>query len=280
MGAPKLLDELSKAESGQATVGARYRIKEEDGSRRVYQAEQCSCVPPPVFILGITLLEILFFVYSLSGSCDRDRNAIPIIPNRDSIVVYRSDKKRELWRFVCYVLVHEGWMHLFFNMVVQLLIGLPLEMIHGSVRVCIVYTAGVVGASLGTTIFLQNVVLIGASGGVYALLAAHVADVILNYSEMELGFLKIIAAIIIASTDTVALLWNQYFDVRRSDLKSSSFSQTYIAHLIGAVSGLTMGFIVLKNFQPSPHSKVVWWLAVVSYVSSMLFAIWWNVDLG
>lgn len=79
-----------------------------------------------------------------------------------------------------------------FNLLVQLLVGLPLEMVHGSSRIACIYFAGVLAGSLGTSIFDPEVYLVGASGGVYALLAAHLSNVMLNYSNMHYGFLRII----------------------------------------------------------------------------------------
>lgn len=74
---------------------------------------------------------------------------------------------------------------------VQLLVGLPLEMVHGSGRVALIYMAGVVAGSLGTSVFDTDVYLVGASGGVYALLAAHLANVLLNYNNMQCGILRL-----------------------------------------------------------------------------------------
>lgn len=82
-------------------------------------------------------------------------------------------------------------MHLGFNLVVQLLVGLPLEMVHGSLRIGTVYMAGVIAGSLGTSVFDTDVYLVGASGGVYALLAAHLANVLLNYNNMQCGILRL-----------------------------------------------------------------------------------------
>ena len=68
-------------------------------------------------------------------------------------------------------------------MVMQLFVGLPLELSHGSLRVGLVYFFGVVAGSLGTSAVDPNVFLAGASGGVYALIAAHLATLILNWQE-------------------------------------------------------------------------------------------------
>lgn len=74
-----------------------------------------------------------------------------------------------------------------------MLVGLPLEMVHGSTRIGCIYLAGVLAGSLGTSVFDSEVYLVGASGGVYALLAAHLANVMLNYNQMQYGILRILA---------------------------------------------------------------------------------------
>jgi hypothetical protein len=65
--------------------------------------------------------------------------------------------------------------HLVVNLLVQVLLGIPLEMVHGWWRVLLVYLAGVVAGSLGTSVSDPRVYLAGASGGVYAIIAAHLA---------------------------------------------------------------------------------------------------------
>ena len=45
--------------------------------------------------------------------------------------------------------------------------------------------SGVAAGSLATSVTDPDVYLAGASGGVYALIAAHLANVIFNWGEME-----------------------------------------------------------------------------------------------
>lgn len=49
---------------------------------------------------------------------------------------------------------------------------------------------------LGTSVFDPEVYLVGASGGVYALLAAHLANVMLNYNNMQYGIVRLAAIFI------------------------------------------------------------------------------------
>lgn len=41
----------------------------------------------------------------------------------DSPLVYRPDRRQELWRFLTYSVVHAGWLHLAFNLLVQLAVS-------------------------------------------------------------------------------------------------------------------------------------------------------------
>lgn len=89
-----------------------------------------------------------------------------------------------------------------FNALLQLMIGVPLEMVHGLLRISLLYLAGVlagkVGAgpcpwpwlaaphtsfcsagSLTVSITDMRAPVVGGSGGVYALCSAHLANVVM-----------------------------------------------------------------------------------------------------
>lgn len=54
-------------------------------------------------------------------------------------------------------------------------------------------------------------------------------------------------------------------------------SVSYVAHLTGALSGLTIGLLVLKNFEQKLHEQLLWWIALGSYLACIIFAIAFNV---
>lgn len=54
-----------------------------------------------------------------------------------------------------------------------------VQQVHQWWRVALVYLAGVIAGSMGTSIVNPGVALAGASGGVYALITAHIATVIM-----------------------------------------------------------------------------------------------------
>ena len=52
---------------------------------------------------------------------------------------------------------------------------------------------------------------------------------------------------------------------------------SYTAHLMGALAGLTIGLVVLKNFEQKLHEQYMWWIALALYVAYIVFAIFWNL---
>ncbi len=53
----------------------------------------------------------------------------------------------------------------------------------GSLRVALLYMAGVLLGALGASVSEPKKYMLGASAGVYALIAAHLATLILNWNE-------------------------------------------------------------------------------------------------
>lgn len=70
-------------------------------------------------------------------------------------------------------------MHIMMNLIIQIFLGVALELVHHWWRVALVYLAGVAAGSMGTSIVNPHIFLAGASGGVYALITAHIATIIM-----------------------------------------------------------------------------------------------------
>ena len=124
----------------------------------------------------------------------------------------------EPWRFIGYGFVHNSANHLIFNAAAQLFFGLPLELSNGSKRIAYVYLSGILLAGLGRELtggLCSDKPLAGASGkilctsfmysfhsilklpvqqrnkvtfysivgGMYALVGAHLAQLVLNWEN-------------------------------------------------------------------------------------------------
>ncbi|EDV96419.1 protein rhomboid [Drosophila grimshawi] len=226
-------------------------------------SRQTRCWPPPCFILLVSLLEIFVFLYVGSA------------PPEDSLLIYRPDRRLQLWRFVSYALLHASWLHLGFNVVTQLLYGLPLELIHGSGRTAIIYGAGVLAGSLGTSVVDSTVYLVGASGGVYALLAAQLANVLLNFGHMRQGVAQLLAVIIFVSCDLGYTLYSRQLAL--VEYPSSAISVSYIAHMTGALAGLSVGLCLLRQLDGTLRPRLLRWLALGVWAIFSGFAFAFNL---
>ena len=74
-------------------------------------------------------------------------------------------ERYQVWRYLTYMLIHSGLFHAIFNILIQLILGLPLEMVNGWWRVMLVYCSGVLAGSLWTSVLKPDKFLAGASGG-------------------------------------------------------------------------------------------------------------------
>ncbi|XP_074599780.1 rhomboid-4 [Brevipalpus obovatus] len=229
--------------------------------------EEYNCSPPPLFLLLISLIEIAIFVYyCVEMSSISATGPVPL----DSLFIYNPYKRYEAWRYFTYALIHAGFFHLFFNLIVQLMLGIPLEMVHKWWRVGLVYLGGVLMGSLGSSLSDPRSFLAGASGGVYALIAAHLANVVLNYNEMEFGIVRAIGLVCFGTLDVGVAVYSRYYG-KRGDRTS------YSAHLMGAIAGFLIGILVLRNLKVRKWEKILGWAALFVYSFLLIFCVVWNV---
>ncbi|XP_063220205.1 rhomboid-related protein 3 [Bacillus rossius redtenbacheri] len=234
-----------------------------DGSG-VYE-EQYSCYPVRLLMIIVSTLEIAAFVWDVATE-----NKINATGPAATIFMYNPYKRYEVWRYFTYMFVHVGIFHLIVNLIVQIMLGIPLEMVHGWWRVLCVYLAGVIAGSLGTSVTDPKVFLAGASGGVYGIIAAHVATIIMNWSEMQFALLQLLVFLILALVDIGTAVYNRY--VINEDKQIG-----YAAHLAGALAGLLVGICVLRNLEIKRWERQVWWASIVLFSSLMLAAVLWNI---
>ncbi|XP_050353362.1 rhomboid-related protein 2 isoform X1 [Nymphalis io] len=226
--------------------------------------EEYSCWPPAICMILISIIEIVLFCYDASqGKTDATG---PIA----QIFIYNPHKREEAWRFLTYMLVHVGVVHLLVNLLVQLFLGVPLEMVHRWWRVMLVYLAGVAAGSLATSLTDPKVYLAGASGGVYALVAAHIATIIMNWAEMEFAIIQLLVFLLLATVDIGTAVYDRYWRHLQQNIG-------YVAHLAGAIAGLLVGIGVLRNLEKRKWEKRLWWAAVVLYFSLMLIGVLANI---
>lgn len=76
----------------------------------------------------------------------------------------------------------------------------------------------------------------------------------------------------VASCDVGFAIYSRY-----ADELTSAPSVSYVAHLTGALAGLTIGLLVLKNFEQKLRDQLLWWVALGVYAACTLFAVAFNL---
>ncbi|XP_045109584.1 rhomboid-related protein 1-like isoform X2 [Portunus trituberculatus] len=224
--------------------------------------EEYSCWPPPLFMLLITLSEIItFIIYAVdmqlpttgSGPCPTY-----------SPLVFNPRRRYQAWRFLTYALIHSGWVHLVNNILVQLLLGVLLEMVH-SWRIILIYLAGVAAGALANSLYMPSYYLAGASGGVYAVEYAHLSNLILNWSSMEYPLMQLLLILVVMSADLGYAIWDTY----SSDVTATG----HMAHFGGAVAGVLVGVLVLRNLEVERWEKYCRWISLGLFGALMVCGV-------
>lgn len=228
--------------------------------------DEYSCLPPPLGLFALTVVIIILYCIDVGLGYDSNFARGPTA----LALIYDPRHREEAWRFLTYMFVHIGKFHLIVNILVQIMLGIPLEMIHGWWRVLIVYLSGVVFGSLATSLFDPCVKLAGASGGVYSLITAHIGAIIMNWKEMTFPLIQLLVFILIIGVDVGTAIYNRYTLDLRDNIG-------YTAHLAGGFAGLCMGIVVLRNLEVQRHERIIKILAAALLLIVAIVAIAWNI---
>ncbi|XP_076837876.1 rhomboid-related protein 2 isoform X2 [Brachyhypopomus gauderio] len=173
--------------------------------------ERANCCPPPIFMVLVSIGELAVFIYYAVWKPQKQWVTLDQgIWN--SPLTYKPDHREQAWRFISYMFVHAGVQHIVGNLLLQLLLGIPLELVHKGFEVGMVYLSGVLAGSLASSIFDPYSALVGASGGVYALIGGSLMNALVNFREMMplLGIYRILVIVIIVGTDVGFALYRRF----------------------------------------------------------------------
>ncbi|KAL7517394.1 hypothetical protein ACHAWX_002319 [Stephanocyclus meneghinianus] len=95
-----------------------------------------------------------------------------------SLIVNRG----EWYRLFSPMVLHAGLIHYFLNMTALWFIGKAVEQCHGFAAAAIIFIIPAVGGTIMSAIFLPEYISVGASGGIFGLIGACIADICINWS--------------------------------------------------------------------------------------------------
>lgn len=184
-----------------------------------------------------------------------------------------EDVRAEVWRFWTYQFSHVGLAHVGMNCFMNLVLGVPLEKFHGSLRMLAFYMGGVLGGALCYAVADAHSIVVGCSGGVYALLGMHLGDLMINWSDKPNHYrLPVLFFLIaVAAADFLA-----YTATRLADQGGSQVA--HAAHIGGFITGAVFMIVLGKNENVKTHEQVSRVVAFVLGCCLLVFACWWDAS--
>lgn len=162
-----------------------------------------------------------------------------------------EDIRHEAWRWLSYQFTHIGAAHVLMNAFLNLMLGVPLEGLHGHFRMALMFNAGVLGGALCNFLGDGHTPVVGCSGGVYALIGIQIADLIMNWRQKKFRLPTLLFLVILIGADLL------------STVTSISEGTSHWAHAGGAISGFLMGILMVKNLRWHCHERVFFVMALV-----------------
>ena len=152
--------------------------------------------------------------------------------NEKLFSVYRSSLSSPLtWlRMFCHVFGHADWGHLLGNLMYILILGPMLEEKYGSLNLILVMLAAALLTGLVNFIFFPNVMLLGASGVVFAMILLS------SITQTRDGAIPL----------TFVLVAVLYIGQQVWQAVTTHDSVSQMAHIAGGVVGAGLGFVLNK----------------------------------
>lgn len=176
-----------------------------------------------------------------------------------------NDLRGEAWRFLTYQFTHIGVMHVTMNCFLNIMLGIPLEGMHGGFRMFIMFNIGVLGGAC--CYFVNNPfdTVVGMSGGCYSLIGMHFADLIMNWHQKKFRKPTLLFICILAGADITSYM-----------LTMSAENASHSAHMGGAIAGLIIGVMIGENMEVKTYERVLQAICTLIGFGLVGFTMAWN----
>mmetsp|Transcript_33864 Transcript_33864/g.97383 ORF Transcript_33864/g.97383 Transcript_33864/m.97383 type:complete len:423 (+) Transcript_33864:80-1348(+) len=229
----------------------------------------------PWFIIWECLIVfLLWLIFAIARSLATGLDPLVLYAGLDSFKVGSTDLRisdkdcndfrHEIWRWWTYQFTHVGAMHVLMNIFLNVVLGIPLEGVHGHWRMLLMYQFGVFGGALCYFISDAHSVVVGCSGGCYALVGIHLADLAINWNQKKFRFSTLLFIFVLAAGEAISF-----------SLSLSSEHASHAAHVGGFCAGCIIGCVVGRNLKVLACERVFIAFVAVLGVFSVSFCLGW-----
>merc|ERR1712167_186172 len=159
-------------------------------------------------------------------------------------------------------------MGIIFNIVLQLIFGIPIELVHGAI-VFFIYEVGVIMGGLACALSDPYIAVVGCSGGVYCLFGIHVAHMMLNWKDMKHSAvpreMRVLVFGMLFGSEVVAW-WCL-----------NTAGKSFAAHAGGALAGFLMGVGFMTNFEIEEWEVYMRWFCRFCFAFFVVLGVIWYV---
>ncbi|CAI5445662.1 unnamed protein product [Caenorhabditis angaria] len=219
--------------------------------------QRYKCLPPPIFMLLVSIIQLIFYIYYVIDSKEGVWSNGPIPTISELILNPRHFSFAEFWRFFTYPLINIGIFHVIFNIFIQIFIGIPMEICHGFSRVFLIYLFGVIFGAMMHLAMDPGVFLMGGAAGSFAILASHLVILTMNLGEMEGALKRVVGFAIFGAMDLMLAIYQRFYMSYRVDKVS------FYGPIGGLFAGIFFTFILLKHPKSSRLFTVSFWISLV-----------------
>jgi len=226
----------------------------------------------PLFVLSECSLCVVLWV--LSAGLEHTLNRAVVVAGLDSL--WRGgtdlrfwgprceDHRFHAWRWLTYQFTHASLAHVMTNAFDCLMLGIPLEGMHGHLRMLVMFNAGVAGGALCAMVADTHSSIIGCSGGIFSLIGIHFADLLMNWRERKFR------------VPTLLLLIGLVLMIVFLGLQSPAGRVSHSAHVGGGITGLLVGVAAGRNLKVRAHQT---WLLRAAWplgIALLVFCLAWH----
>lgn len=141
------------------------------------------------------------------------------------------------------IVLHAGLIHYFLNMLALWFIGGAVEKSHGIINGAVLFVLPATGGNILSAIFLPQYITVGASGGIFGMIGACIADIILNWNVL---FIKMDEETNMKCRYALVLGWLVFDIVINCLIGLTPFVDNF-THLGGMIYGLLCGISTIER---------------------------------
>jgi membrane associated rhomboid family serine protease len=203
-----------------------------------------------------TMMTILLYIVLYTN--------IPVGSKEFDALSLRLSKSKQSYRWYSYSYIHGSDIHLATNIILYIVVSIPIEYDNFIWRTFLIQFFSIIGGACGPgweQRLLQpdtKITVVGASGGIYGMLASISGNLILNWSELPM-YKRLIYISMLSCMVTSDVVVSSIFP---------NPSISYSCHMGGFIAGTFAGICCMKNI------KVLQWERRLRIASGSVLSIY------